>query len=221
MSHDMDPTLVDRIVRKVLENLPSKAAGSAPEDPARVIAGVSARHAHLSREHCDALFGPGHELQKFRDLRQPGQYAAKETVLAVTPGGVIEGVRILGPLRQASQMELSMTDARKLRIDAPLTRSGSGGACPPILLMGPRGHVLLDQGVGMAWRHVHLSPDEAAALRLKDGDEVEVEIGGDRGLVFRRVWVRVGPNMLSEFHVDVDEANACGLKTGDFVRILR
>jgi putative phosphotransacetylase len=90
-----------------------------------------------------------------------------------------------------------------------------------VLLVGPEGHVLLDAGIGLAWRHVHLDPQEAEALSLKDGDEVEAEIGGDRGLVFRRVWVRVGPNMRSEFHVDVDEANACGLATGQYVRILR
>jgi putative phosphotransacetylase len=174
----------------------------------------------LSQDDVETLFGAGHELTKLRDLRQPGQYACEETLTVVTPGGVLEKVRVLGPARSRSQFELSASDARKLRIKAPLTRSGSGAGGPSVLLVGPAGSLNLTEGVGMAWRHVHLSPVEAGALGLKDGDEVDVEVGGDRGIIFRKVWVRVGEGFVSEFHVDLDEANACGLKTGDTVRIV-
>jgi putative phosphotransacetylase len=185
-----------------------------------VVAGVSNRHVHLSREDVDTLFGEGYELTRFKDLRQPGQYACKETLTVATGGGVLEKVRILGPTRNKSQFELSSSDARKLKIDAPLIKSGSGAPSPLVVLVGPVGFVALDRDCGIAYRHVHLSPQEAAILGLKDGDEVDVEAGGERGVIFKKVWVRVGPDMVSEFHVDVDEANACGLQTGDMVRLI-
>jgi putative phosphotransacetylase len=114
-----------------------------------------------------------------------------------------------------------MTDARRLGVSLPLVRSGSTVETPGILLVGPEGSISCTSGVGIAWRHMHLSPEEADCMGLQDNDEVDVEVGGDRGLVFRRVWVRVRSDMLSEFHVDVDEANSCGLKTGDRVTVLR
>lgn len=213
-----DIPFIVRIVKEVLKALPQE--GLRADDPGRVVAGVSNRHVHLSQDDVQTLFGAGHELTKLRDLRQPGQYACEETVTVVTPGGVLENVRVLGPARSRSQFELAASDARKLRIAPPLARSGSGAACPSVLLVGPAGSVTLTEGVGMAWRHVHLSPSEAAVLGLEDGSEVDVEAAGERGLIFRRVWVRVGEGFVSEFHVDLDEANACGLKTGDSVRIL-
>ncbi len=214
----LDIPFVVRIVKEVLKALPQEGLQDA--DPSRVVAGVSNRHVHLSQADLEVLFGPGHELTRLRDLRQPGQYACEETVTVVTSGGVLEKVRVLGPVRERSQFELAASDARKLRINPPLARSGSGGACPSVLLVGPAGSVHLFEGIGLAWRHVHLSPSEAVLLGLEDGTEVDVEIAGDRGLVFRRVWVRVREGFLSEFHVDLDEANACGLKTGDMVRVM-
>jgi putative phosphotransacetylase len=209
--------LIDLITREVLNAMDEKGSGT---DPSMVVAGVSNRHVHLSQEDVDTLFGKGYELTKLRDLRQPGQYACKETISVASGGGVLEKVRILGPTRKKSQFELSSSDARKLRIDAPLVKSGSGVSSPPVVLVGPAGYVTLDRDSGLAYRHVHLSPSEAATLGLKDGDEIDVEAGGERGVTFRKVWVRVGPNMVSEFHVDVDEANSCGLRNGDMVRLV-
>ncbi|MBO8154648.1 PduL/EutD family phosphate acyltransferase, partial [Thermovirga sp.] len=126
------------------------------------------------------------------------------------------------PIREKTQFELSASDARKLRIDVPVVKSGSSHKLEsPILLIGPKGSVSLTEGVGIAWRHIHLSPEEALALGVENGQEVDVEAKGDRGIIFRKVWVRVSDRFVSEFHVDVDEANACGLKTGDYVQIVR
>lgn len=186
-----------------------------------VVAGVSNRHVHLSREHLESLFGRGYELRRLRDLRQPGQFACEEKVLLASPFGVLEGVRVLGPLREETQVELSPSDARRLGVEIPLVRSGSRvELSSPLVLVGPKGSVEVRRGVGVAWRHVHLSPQEASEMGLRDGDEVCAEVAGDRGVLFRRVWVRVSPSFVGEFHVDVDEANACGLKTGDRVDLL-
>jgi len=207
-------SLVDAITKEISALLTS---GNFP-----IVVGVSNRHVHLSREHVDILFGEGYELTKIRDLRQPGEFAAKETVTVATVGGVLENVRILGPIREKTQFELSASDARKLRIGVPVIKSGSSHKLSsPVLLIGPKGSVSLTEGVGIAWRHIHLSPEEALALGVENGQEVDVEAKGDRGIIFRKVWVRVSDRFVSEFHVDVDEANACGLKTGDYVQIVR
>lgn len=207
----IDREKIESIILKILKE---------EADPRRVMAGVSNRHLHLSREHADILFGTGYIPEKSRELRQPGQYACKETVNIATHEGVLERVRLLGPIRESTQVELSMSDARCLGVTLPVIRSGKSAETPTITLIGPKGTVSLSSGVGIAWRHIHLSPSEASALELRDGDEVDVEVAGERGLIFRRVWVRVREDMLSEFHVDIDEANACGLRTGDLVKIL-
>lgn len=208
----MDVQLVESIVRRILDRQAEAA-------PRMVMAGVSNRHVHLCREHVDALFGAGYELNVQKMLRQPGEFASKETVNVVTYGGTISGVRVLGPVRTRSQFELSPSDARVLKIKPPMVKSGSSVKGPSVTLVGPAGTVLLDQGVCFAWRHVHLSPAEAAPLGLKDGDTASVEVLGERSVVFQNVWIRVNPNFLSEFHVDTDEANGCGLNSGDMVRI--
>lgn len=209
--------LVDKIVSEILQSLPESRV---EHDPALVVAGVSNRHVHLSRKDGDRLFGSGHELTPIKDLRQPGQFACKETVTLGTSGGVLESVRVLGPYRKATQVEISASDARRLRIKAPLVKSGADLPCDPVTLIGPAGSITVEGGVGIAWRHLHLTPPRAAELSLKNGQEVSVEVQGDRGIVFNRVWVRVGDSMEVEFHVDVDEANSCGLSTGDMVRVL-
>ncbi|KUK14035.1 MAG: Phosphate propanoyltransferase, partial [bacterium 42_11] len=179
------------------------------------------RHIHLCKEHLEILFGNGYQLTKLRELRQPGQFACRETVNVVTSDGILEGVRVLGPLRSKTQFELSLTDARRLRINPPVVKSGSNVRIDkPVVVVGPRGSVVLEEGVCIAWRHIHLSPEEARLLGLRDGEEIEVEAEGERAVIFRRVWVRVDKSFVSEFHIDTDEANACGLKTGDYVRLL-
>ena len=209
----MKPDLeaIEAVVRRILKEMTKDRL---------VVAGVSNRHLHLSRGDADLLFGPGFEPERLRDLRQPGQYACRETVLLATGKGSIENVRLLGPVRGRTQVEISTSDARRLGITLPLMKSGTPGRTPEVVVIGPRGSIVLTEGIGIAWRHLHLSPAEAESFGLKDGDEVDVEAGGERGVVFRKVWVRVGERMVSEFHVDVDEANACGLETGDMVRVL-
>jgi len=202
---------VEAVVRRILKEMTADRL---------VVAGVSNRHLHLSREHADLLFGPGYEPERLRELRQPGQFACRETVVLATGKGSIENVRLLGPIRSKTQVEISSSDARRLGISLPLMKSGTPGRTPEVVVIGPKGSIVLTEGIGIAWRHLHLSPAEAESFGLKDGDEVDVEAGGERGIVFRKVWVRVGEGMVSEFHVDVDEANSCGLETGDRVRVL-
>ncbi|MEW8960122.1 Phosphate propanoyltransferase [Moorella humiferrea] len=182
--------------------------------------GVSGRHVHLTKEHFQILFGPGQELTKIRDLVQPGEFAAKETVTIVGPKGVLEKVRIIGPLRSYSQVELSRTDSFKLGVNPPVRDSGDHHNSPGCVLIGPAGVVTLTQGVIIALRHIHMPTNEARRYGLKDKDRVNVQVGGERGLIFQNVLVRVHPNYRLEFHVDTDEANACLLNNEDIVQVL-
>ncbi|MGI6286697.1 phosphate propanoyltransferase [Neomoorella humiferrea] len=182
--------------------------------------GVSGRHVHLTKEHFQILFGPGQELTKIRDLVQPGEFAAKETVTIVGPKGVLEKVRIIGPLRSYSQVELSRTDSFKLGVNPPVRDSGDHYNSPGCVLIGPAGVVTLTQGVIIALRHIHMPTNEARRYGLKDKDRVNVQVGGERGLIFQNVLVRVHPNYRLEFHVDTDEANACLLNNEDIVQVL-
>ncbi|MDN5325843.1 MAG: putative phosphotransacetylase [Moorella sp. (in: firmicutes)] len=182
--------------------------------------GVSGRHVHLTREHLQTLFGPGYELTKLRDVVQPGQFAAKETVTLVGPKGVLEKVRVLGPLRSYTQVEISRTDSFKLGVNPPIRDSGDHEGSPGCVLVGPAGVVTLNRGVIIALRHIHMHTSDAKRYSLNDKDLVTVQVGGERGLVFTNVLVRVNPNFRLEFHVDTDEANACLLNNNDMVQVL-
>ena len=182
--------------------------------------GVSGRHLHLSRAHLDALFGPGYELTKKKDLSQPGQYASEETVDIMTTKGAITRVRILGPVRKDTQIELSLTDAVKLGINPPIRDSGNVAGSPGVVLVGPNGTITLDQGAIAALRHIHMTPADAERFGVKDKDIVQVECPGERGMIMGQVLVRVNDQYALEMHVDTDEGNAACLKTGDKVRIV-
>lgn len=175
---------------------------------------TSARHAHLSQPDVEALFGAGHKLTKRSDLLQPGQFACEETVTLVGPKGTVERVRILGPTRKQSQVEVSRTEEFKLGIDAPIRASGDLDGSPGLTLVGPKGEVKLKQGVICAMRHIHMSPEDALRFALRDKDVVRVKIPGERSLVFGDVLVRVSPDYLLEMHIDTDEANAAELNQG-------
>ncbi|RVU47964.1 acetate/propionate family kinase [Lujinxingia sediminis] len=176
---------------------------------------VSARHVHLTREAVESLFGPGYELTPRNDLSQPGQFAAEETVRVVGPKNEFPAVRILGPTRSLNQLEISRTDEFALGIDAPVRASGDVANSPGILLVGPAGQVKLDQGVICAWRHIHMTPDDAAHFGVQDRDVVEVAVaGGDRDLTFGDVLVRVSEKYRLEMHIDTDEGNAANLGRG-------
>ena len=174
----------------------------------KVIVETSARHVHLAREHVEILFGAGHQLTHKKDLSQPGQFACEERVTVVGPKNKIERVIVLGPERKASQVEVSLTDARNLGIVAPVRESGDvagSGACK---LVGPCGEVELSEGVIVAKRHIHFTPDEAAAAGVEDKEVVMVKITSERTTIFDDVVVRVHPNFSAAMHIDTDESNA-------------
>ena len=176
---------------------------------------VSARHVHLTTANVEALFGPGHRLTPARPISQPGQFAASETVTLVGPSGRIEHVRIVGPERGADQVEISRSDEFLLGIDAPVRESGDLANTPGIRLEGPAGAVTLKCGVICALRHIHMTPHDAAALGVEDGDRVDVRAQSEgRDLTFNEVKIRVSDDFALEMHVDTDEANAAGLTTG-------
>ncbi|MFK7931427.1 MAG: acetate/propionate family kinase [Myxococcota bacterium] len=183
-----------------------------PARPRPIPIAVSARHVHVDRAAMDALFGPGAELEPDFPLSQPGQYASKQRVNLIGPRGRIERVRILGPLRPASQVEVSRTDEFALGVDAPIRRSGKVQGSAPITLEGPHGTVHLEQGLICAWRHIHMTTDDATYYGVSDGDRVEVSVrGGERDLTFGDVLVRVKDSYVLEMHIDTDEANAAEL----------
>lgn len=186
----------------------------------KVKVGISARHAHLSAVDFITLFGNHAGLQSLRPLVQPGQFAAQQTIKLQTPHGAIEAVRIIGPLREHSQVELSLTDARQLGINPPLCCSGDYQKTEPVKLIGPNGEVILHTGIMISQRHLHLNTNQASEFNLTNGQIVSVQASGERSLIFQQVIVRVADNFSAEFHVDTDEANAAGLKNGDLVTIL-
>jgi putative phosphotransacetylase len=186
-----------------------------------IVVGVSNRHVHLSKEDIEILFGKGYELKPVKDLGQPGQYAADEKVIIVGPKGAIEQVRVLGPARNNTQIEISRTDAFKLGLNPPVRDSGDIENTPGIVIVGPRGTVIKDKGVILAKRHIHMHPKDAQHYGVKDKDIVKVVCEKEgRRLIFDDVLVRVSEKFALEFHVDTDEANAALLKNGDLVWII-
>ena len=172
--------------------------------------GLSNKHLHLQKEHIDILFGKGHELTPTKPLVQPGQFACEEKVDIVGPKNTLKGIRVLGPARPETQVEVAMTDARTLGIKAPVRESGKLEGTPGCKIVGPCGEVEIDHGVIVALRHVHLSPAQAEEAGVKDKDIVSIKIEGERGLVFNNVLVRSGDAHEREVHLDTDEGNAAG-----------
>lgn len=186
-----------------------------------VVVGVSNRHIHLSQEDLEKLFGAGYKLSKMKDMKQPGQFAAKETVIIEGSKGKFEGVRILGPVRKETQVEISISDSFKLGVKPPIRESGKLDGTPGIKIIGPKGSVVKERGVIVAGRHIHMPKYIADIRGYKDGELVNVETFGERKMVLYNVLLRVGSNMAKEIHIDMDEANAAGLKNDDYVKIIR
>lgn len=182
--------------------------------------GVSNRHLHLSEQDIHTLFGEGYELTPLKDLAQPGQYAAEETVTLKGTKGSIGKVRVLGPARKQSQIEISKTDSFVLGVKPPVRDSGSLENSAPITIVGPKGEVELTEGVIIAHRHIHMHTSDAAELGLVDKQMVQVETEGERGVVFKNVLVRANEAFALEFHIDTDEANGAGIGNGDKVKIV-
>ena len=210
--------LPDRGQREPEKRLARQRAATGPSIDVRI--GVSNRHIHLSAADAQSLFGSA-GLTVARPLTQPGQFAANESVTAQGPKGKIEGIRIVGPARGETQLELAMSDAGVLGVDAPVASSGSlGGSAGGVVLVGPAGRVELERGVIVAARHLHLAPSDSRRWGLRDGDLLVVRCGtGARAVTFHDVLVRSGEAHATELHLDADEARAAGVKTGDSATI--
>ena len=184
--------------------------------------GVSNRHIHLTKADLETLFGEGYELTPLKDLSQPGQYACKEVLTIVGPSlKPIENVRVLGPLRSKSQVEISATDSYILKIKPPVRESGNIIGSAGIRIIGPKGVVQLSEGCIIANRHIHMSPKDATKFNVKDGDFVVVDVKGKRRTRWYDVQVRVSPDFCLEMHVDTDDANATGIGNGCKVQIVK
>jgi len=190
------------------------------QDSKLVPIGISARHIHLSQAHIDILFGEGYELTVMKDLTQPGQYAANETVGVFGPKGGFEKVRILGPARKESQLEVAMTDTLKLGIQAPVRESGNIEGTPGVRVVGPKGEVEMDKGVIVAARHIHFHTSDAAKWGIADKQVLKVKLNGLRPLTFDDVIARVSDSFALDMHIDTDEGNAAGVKTGQMAEII-
>jgi len=218
----LDKTQLENIIREVIAQQLGTKCRVQPNDAEdkKIPVGISNRHVHLSAHDLEILFGRDARLTKFKDLSQPGQFACQEKVTLVGPKGVIENVRILGPTRKNTQVEISVSDCFKLGIKAPIRDSGDLADSAGLTLVGPAGSVTIKEGGIIAARHIHMHPQDAERFGVKDGDRVDVECYGPRGVVFCEVLVRVNENYKLEMHVDMDEANAASLKNGDFVKII-
>lgn len=212
-----DAALVAEIVNRVMAQ-----CGGASTDGQTVPVGVSNRHIHLSAEHVEILFGKGYQLTPIKDLSQPGQYACKEQLTIIGPSlRPIEGVRVLGPVRSASQVEISRTDSFTLKVKPPVRESGDIAGSAPVTIVGPKGVVTLKEGCIIANRHIHMSEEEGVAFGLKDGDYVTVEANGERRTTFYDVQVRVNKAFRLEMHIDTDDANAAGIGNGAKVKVIK
>ena len=179
----------------------------------------SNRHCHLSREDTDRLFGPGYQLTKLRDLVQPGQYACNEKVTLETPKGAVS-LRVVGPIRKETQVELSLTDSAKLGLKPPVRMSGQLDSTPGCVLKQGDRSIQIPRGVIVAARHIHMSAEEAAAYGVRNGDRISLRTDGPRAVVLENVIVRCGDGHVLEVHIDKDEANACGLEDGTLCRVI-
>ncbi|GAA2182783.1 phosphate propanoyltransferase [Brooklawnia cerclae] len=206
--------LVEEITSKVIARL------QILQDPAQIVLGVSNRHVHLSHDDLKTLFGLD-ELALYRKVRQPGEFAAEQFVTVHGPKKSFQKVRVMGPCRAKSQVELSRTDCYTLGVKAPVLQSGHLDEAAPIDIEGPLGRIHLEHGALVAARHVHMSPSGARELGLADQDTVSVEFGGLRGGRLDNFIIRVKDDFIPEIHLDTDEANGIGALQGDFGRLIK
>ena len=217
---------LERIVRQVVrQQFAQRLAAGEPQLAAaytpNLVVNISARHLHISQKDLETLFGPGSELTVYRWLYQPGEFAAEQTVTIIGPRRrAIENVRILGPVRGHTQVELSATDAVALGVDAPVRPSGKIDGTPGCLVLGPKGVLELPQGVIRAERHVHMSTADAQTYGFKDRQYVKLRVESDCSSVYENVLCRVAPTSLLEVHLDTDEGNACNLVGATNVELL-
>lgn len=210
---------VSAVADAVLKAL--QAGGTADNGDDSIPVGISNRHIHLSREHIDILFGEGYQLTPLKELSQPGQFACKEVLTIVGPSlKPIENVRVLGPERTDSQVEISRTDSYTLKVKPPLRESGKIAGSASISIIGPKGIVTLKEGCIIANRHIHMSTEDGKRFGVKDNSYVTVDVNSERRTRFYDVQVRVSDKFRLEMHLDTDDANAAALKNGDKVKIV-
>jgi putative phosphotransacetylase len=235
-SHSIDQEVLERIISEVFDKINSSQAAQAPQtsqkpapkddgsfsiNPKKIPVGVSVRHVHICKADLEKLYGPGAELHPERTLYQ-GDFAAKETVSLIgSKMRLLERVRILGPMRDRTQIELARTDSIFLGVDAPLRMSGDLKGSAPITLIGPKGVVELNEGCIRAMRHIHMNSKEAAYFGLKDGDKVKVRVGGPSAVVFDNFVVRVAENVRLQIHLDTDEGNVAEINCNQDIEIIR
>ena len=214
---ELNETMISELVARVVGEMRARSEGE-PDIPI----GVSNRHIHLTQADVETLFGEGYQLEKIKDLKQPGQYACRETLTIVGPSmRPIEGVRVLGPVRRASQVEISKTDSFQLKVKPPVRESGDLDGSAPVTIIGPAGIVTLKEGCIIANRHIHMGLSDAARYGVLDGDYVTVDAKGTKRTRWYDVQVRVSEDFVLEMHVDTDDANAAGIGNGTLVSIVK
>jgi putative phosphotransacetylase len=218
----LDHAVVEQIVRQIVLQQSSMAAGNTLSQESELVISISARHAHLTDEHVEVLFGAGHTLTPMKDLYQDGFYAAEETVMVVGPRRrMLPAVRILGPTRSYSQVELAFTDGISLGIDLPVRASGNIEGTPGCVLVGPKGVVELSRGVIRAERHVHMNQDHARSLGVSNGDRMNLKITSSCSVILEDLLVRADETSKLEVHLDTDEGNAIDLDHAAHVELLK
>ena len=234
-SRTLDRKEVERLVREVLTQKLRGVEGPPPSreqhareprtaggPPHPLVVNVSARHMHVRPEDLEVLFGPGAKLTKMKDLYQEGEFASEQRVTIVGPRQrIIPDVRILGPARNYTQVELSYTDGIYLGVDLPLRISGNHEGTPGITILGPKGAITLNTGVIRAERHVHMSTEDMNYSGVKDGEYMKLKIDGPCGVIFDRVKVRYHPKVVLEVHIDTDEGNACDLESATHMELFK
>lgn len=213
----MDSDWIQSIVEEVIQQLGRKEPAAGTKE---IPIAVSARHVHLSEQHVAALFGSSYQLKKKSDLSQPNQFAAEETVILSGPKGTIERVRVLGPSRSLTQVEVSQTDAFRLGVKPPIRQSGDIKGSAPITIIGPKGSIYLTEGLIIAQAHIHMTPADADRLQVQDGQYVQVRAETARPVTFEKVLVRVSASYRLEMHIDTDEANAAFIRAGQIGEIV-
>ena len=204
MDEQMIRTIVEQVIHQFSVGLPAYDHGKIP-------IAISARHVHLKQSDVELLFGKGYQLTEKKSLSQPGQFACHEQVMVVGPKGVLQNVRVLGPSRNLTQVEVSATDARALGIQVPLRLSGNIDGSAPVTLVGPKGSLVLTTGLIIAAAHIHMSPAEAQQFQVQDGESVNIEVCSERPIIFSNVKIRVNERFRLEMHIDTDEGNAAML----------
>lgn len=214
--------IIKNVVKKIVEKIVAETDIDITDNKVEVTLGVSVRHIHIKDEDLKKLFGANSKLEVMRMLRQPGEFASNLTCTVEGPKGqTIPNIRILGPCRNFTQVELSNTDAINLGLKIPVRNSGDVKNSAPVKLIGPKGSINLSEGAIRAQRHIHFDLKGAAFYGLKDGDYVKVRVPGDAPVIFENVLIRVKDSFLPEFHIDTDEANAVGIKCGTEIEIIK